>query len=39
MYRQDKTVQEVADLLKMSISAVKVTAHRSYKIFRKHLVE
>lgn len=37
MYRQDKSVQEVADQLKMSLSAVKVAAHRSYKVFRKHL--
>lgn len=37
MYRQDKSVQEVADELKMSVSAVKVAAHRSYKIFRKQL--
>ena len=39
MYRQDKTVQEVADQLKISISSVKVTAHRSYKVFRKRLME
>lgn len=39
MYRQDKSVQEVADLLKMNLSAVKVAAHRSYKIFRKRLNE
>ncbi|MBI3419114.1 MAG: sigma-70 family RNA polymerase sigma factor [Proteobacteria bacterium] len=37
MYRQDKSVREVAKQLKMSVSAVKVAAHRSYKIFRKHL--
>lgn len=37
MYRQDKSVQEVAEELKMSLSAVKVAAHRGYKIFRKQL--
>jgi RNA polymerase sigma-70 factor, ECF subfamily len=37
MYGQDKSVQEVADLLNMSVSAVKVAAHRSYKVFRKRL--
>ncbi len=37
MYRHDKSVQEVATLLKMSVSAVKVTAHRGYKVFRKRL--
>lgn len=39
MYRQDKSVQEVADILGMSLSAVKVAAHRSYKVFRKRLNE
>jgi len=39
MYRQDKGVQEVADMLNISVSAVKVTAHRTYKIFRKRLME
>ena len=39
MYRQDKSVQEVATALKMSVSAVKVTAHRGYKVFRKHLMD
>jgi RNA polymerase sigma-70 factor, ECF subfamily len=39
MYRQDKSVQEVADELKMSVSAVKVAAHRSYKVFRKYMME
>lgn len=37
MYGQDKSVQEVANILNMSLSAVKVAAHRSYKIFRKQL--
>jgi RNA polymerase sigma-70 factor, ECF subfamily len=37
MYGQDKSVQEVADLMNMSVSAVKVAAHRSYKVFRKRL--
>jgi RNA polymerase sigma-70 factor (ECF subfamily) len=37
MYRQDKSVQEVATLLHMSVSAVKVAAHRSYKILRQRL--
>jgi len=39
MYRQDKTVKEVADLLKMNISAVKTAAHRSYKVFRKRMMQ
>ena len=39
MYGQDKSVQEVASLLNMSLSAVKVAAHRSYKVFRKRLNE
>ena len=39
MYRQDKSVQEVAALLNMSVSAVKVAAHRSYKVFRKRLMK
>jgi len=39
MYRQDKSVQEVAEQLKMTISAVKVAAHRGYKVFRKRLQE
>ena len=38
MYRQDKSVQEVADQLQMSVSAVKVAAHRGYKVFRKKMV-
>lgn len=38
MYRQDKSVQEVADILNISVSAVKVAAHRSYKIFRTRLM-
>ena len=37
MYGQDKSVQEVATQLKMSLSAVKVAAHRSYKVLRKRL--
>jgi RNA polymerase sigma-70 factor, ECF subfamily len=37
MYGQDKSVQEVASLLNMSVSAVKVAAHRGYKVFRKRL--
>ncbi|MDE1901271.1 MAG: sigma-70 family RNA polymerase sigma factor [Alphaproteobacteria bacterium] len=39
MYRQDKSVQEVAGLLNMTVSAVKVAAHRGYKAFRKRLKE
>jgi RNA polymerase sigma-70 factor (ECF subfamily) len=39
MYGKDKSVQEVATLLNMSVSAVKVAAHRSYKVFRKKLSE
>ena len=39
MYAQDKSVQEVAAALNMSVSAVKVAAHRSYKVFRKRLNE
>ena len=37
MYRQDKSVQEVAELLGMKVSAVKTMAHRSYKLLRKKL--
>lgn len=37
MYGQDLNVQEVADNLKMSVSAVKVTAHRAYKVLRGKL--
>lgn len=37
MYGEDKSVQEVADTMKMSVSAVKVAAHRAYKTFRKKL--
>jgi RNA polymerase sigma-70 factor, ECF subfamily len=35
MYAEDKNVQEVASAMGMSVSAVKVAAHRSYKVFRK----
>ena len=38
MYRQDQSVQEVAAQLQMTVSAVKVAAHRGYKIFRKRMV-
>ncbi len=37
LYRQDKSIQEVADELGMNLSAVKVAAHRSYKFLRKKL--
>jgi RNA polymerase sigma-70 factor (ECF subfamily) len=39
MYRQDKSVAEVAGLLGMSVAAVKTAAHRSYKILRNRLKE
>ena len=39
MYFQDLSVKEVAKKLKMSESAVKVTAHRAYKILRERLNE
>ncbi|MGB4101691.1 MAG: sigma-70 family RNA polymerase sigma factor [Alphaproteobacteria bacterium] len=37
MYGHDKSVQEVATALNMSVSAVKVAAHRAYKVFRQRL--
>ncbi len=37
MYGQDKSVQEVATQLDMSVSAIKVAAHRAYKVFRQRL--
>lgn len=39
MYGQDKSVQEVATVMRMSVSAVKVAAHRAYKIFRQRLTD
>lgn len=39
MYFQDLSVKEVAKKLNMSESAVKVTAHRAYKILRQRLNE
>jgi RNA polymerase sigma-70 factor, ECF subfamily len=39
MYGRDASVQEVADQLKMNVSAVKVAAHRAYKILRQQLGE
>lgn len=35
MYREECSVEETAERLGMSVSAVKVTAHRAYKILRK----
>ena len=35
MYGEDKSVQEVAHAMNMSVSAVKVAAHRAYKVFRQ----
>ncbi|MBI1273777.1 MAG: sigma-70 family RNA polymerase sigma factor [Alphaproteobacteria bacterium] len=37
MYGEDKSVTEVAGEMGMSVSAVKVAAHRSYKVFRKSM--
>ncbi len=37
MYFQELSVRQVAEKLKMSESAVKVTAHRAYKILREKL--
>jgi len=39
MYGEDLSVQEVADNLKMNVSAVKVAAHRAYKALRGKLGE
>ncbi len=37
MYLQDLSVKEVSKILKMNESAVKVTAHRAYKILREYI--
>lgn len=39
MYKQELTVNETAEKLGMGASAVKVTAHRAYKLLRKQLAE
>lgn len=39
MYGEDKSVQEVAVAMRMSVSAVKVAAHRAYKVFRQRLID
>jgi RNA polymerase sigma-70 factor, ECF subfamily len=39
MYHQELTVAETSEKLGMSISAVKVTAHRAYKKLRERLEE
>src|SRR5262249_50749061 len=39
MYKEDKSIGEVAAQMKMSVSAVKVAAHRGYKTFRKRFME
>lgn len=37
MYREDLSVRETSDKLGMSLSAVKVTAHRAYRKLRRRL--
>lgn len=39
IYRQDKSMQDVADEMKMSLSAVKVAAHRTYKLLRQRMLD
>lgn len=39
MYKEELTVAETAEKLDMGVSAVKVTAHRAYKLLRKQLAE
>ncbi len=39
LHQEGYTAQEVADQVGMTLSAVKVAAHRAYKILHKHLTE
>jgi RNA polymerase sigma-70 factor (ECF subfamily) len=39
LHQEGYTAQEVADKVGMRVSAVKVAAHRAYKILHKHLTE
>lgn len=39
LHQEGKTCKEVADAMQMKESAVKVSAHRAYKILRRRLVD